>query len=102
MKYEDICQIEPRIERLRARIPTIMATTTNYWRGWFAIKKAFSKMVGWNAKDERLSSSECYDSVYHRMINEADAACAQCHRVIEIGEEIVRLPALDSRAKDRN
>ena len=74
MKYEDICQIEPRIERLRVRIPTIMATTTNYWRGWSAIKKAFSKMVGWNAKDERLSSSECYDSVYHRMINEAVAS----------------------------
>ena len=70
MTFEEMVEIEPLLGSLKFEaeihnhIPSIERE-----RLWYRdLKKRMSKMVGFEAKDERLSSCECYDTAYQTLI----------------------------------
>jgi hypothetical protein len=63
LTWADLVRIEPRLTILARRA----ATTGRQESHWVAIKHGLDNLCGWNAKDERLASSEVRDFVYDHL-----------------------------------
>jgi hypothetical protein len=73
---EEIYEIEPRLRKLFAEIPSIMAQINDcidpFFGNWAKVKRVFSELVGYDAAKEELRSPEDYGTVYRCFFAEAE------------------------------
>lgn len=83
MTFEELAKIEPRLKTLLKEAQAIKDPggpsfcANHIWYKPLGFKDRLNKLVGWEAKDERLKSSEAYDLAYEK-IYDSLPPCRNC------------------------
>jgi hypothetical protein len=63
--FEDLCECDPRLRKLRDRIPEMM-THGGFWQQWSAVKREMCRFVGYTSIGP-LCGQQDYDIAYREL-----------------------------------
>ena len=66
--WRRICQVEPALRQVESYVAGL-PDDARTWPAWSTIKRALSRLVGWNAKRRELRTCEAYDAAYSRLLD---------------------------------
>lgn len=63
MNWNEMCKLEPKLLDLQREADQELSdrSSTRFWRKYESIKAQVKRMVGYHAKNQSLSTRECYD-----------------------------------------